>query len=104
MIRAGNKLGLLLYGCLVAAITLGIYAQDIAYFLHYKLAVPLLLGVGLATALSIILFFAPPILVAGLKKKDLVGGKVYRIYFRINILSAVVISFFSLIVFIAWCG
>ena len=46
------------------AIALGVYAQDIAYLLHNNLAMPLKVGLSIATILSILLFLSPPILVS----------------------------------------
>lgn len=86
------------------AIALGVYAQDIAYFLHNKLAIPLMIGLSIATIFSILLFLSPPILISKLNKKNKVRKKEFNIYLSINILIGIIISAFSLIVLIAWCG
>jgi len=100
--REKNKTRLLqLYASMFLAIVLGVYAQDIAYFLHNNLTIPLLLGLTLATILSILLFLIPPILLSKLCK---VGKKEIKIYLGINTLIGVVISLFSLIVLAAWWG
>lgn len=86
------------------AIVLGVYAQDIAYLLHNNLAIPLKVGLSIATILSIFLFLSPPILVSKFNKKNIVSKKEFNIYFGINGLIAIIVSAFSLIVWIAWCG
>lgn len=55
-----NKVRLILYGSIFLGITLGVYAQDIAYFLHNNLGIPLLVGISLATVISILFFLIPP--------------------------------------------
>ena len=99
--RERNKARLHLYGSMFLAIALGVYAQDIAYYLHNNLTIPLLLGLTLATILSILLFLIPPILISKLNK---VRKKEINIYLAINALIGVVISAFSLIVLLAWWG
>ena len=101
MARERNKARLHLYGSMFLAIALGVYAQDIAYYLHNNLTIPLLLGLTLATILSILLFLIPPILISKLNK---VRKKEINIYLAINALIGVVISAFSLIVLLAWWG
>lgn len=104
MANEKNKTRVFLYGGILIAVVLGVYAQDIAYFLHNNLAIPLMAGLSAATILSILLFLGPPILVSGFNKKHKIGKKEFDIYFGINLLTGVVISAFSLIVLIAWCG
>lgn len=104
MVKKKNKIRIFLYGSVVIAIALGIYAQDIAYFLYYNLAIPLMVGLSLATISSIFLFLFPSILISKYNKKHKIGEKEFNIYFGINILTGIVISTFSLIVLVAWCG
>ena len=104
LVEERNKIRMLLYGSMFVAIVLGVYAQDIAYFLYNNLTMPLLVGLSIATIFSILLFLGPPILISKLNKKHKVGKKEFNIYFGINILTGIIISAFSLIVLIAWCG
>ncbi len=50
------------------------------------------------------ILIGPPILISKLDKKYKIGKKEYDIYFGINLLMGVIISAFSLIVLVAWCG
>ena len=99
-----NKTILLLYGAMLLAIISGIYAQDITYFLHYNLAIPLMVGLNLLTVSSISLFLLPPILISKSNKRWGIGEKAFYIYLSINIFIGMITSAFSLIVLIAWWG
>lgn len=104
LVKERNKIKLLLYGSMLIAVVLGVYAQDIAYFLYNNLAMPLMVGLGVSTIFSIFLFLSPPILISKLNKKHKVEKKAFNIYFGINIIIGIIISAFSLIVLVAWCG
>lgn len=104
MIKEVNKTSIFLYMIMILAIGFGVYAQDIAYFLYNNLNISLMIGLGFPTALSIILFFTPPILLYKSNKQMEVRNKGFNIYLGINILAGVIISAFSIIVFIAWLG
>ena len=104
LVKEKNKIRLLLYGSMLIAVVLGVYAQDIAYFLYNNLAIPLMVSLSIATIFSILLFLSPPILISKLNKKHIVGEKGFNIYFGINILIGIIISAFSLILLVAWCG
>jgi len=99
-----NKTRLSLYGNMFLAVLLGVYAQDIAYFLNNTLKVPLLTGITAATIFSISFFIFPPILATKANRDRKVGKREFNIYLVINILIGIIISFFSLIVLIAWWG
>lgn len=86
------------------AIALGVYAQDIAYFLYNNLDIALLVGISFITILSILLFLIPPILVSKVFKQNKVFKKVINIYLCINIFLGIVISAFSLFVMAMWWG
>lgn len=104
LVQERNKIRLFLYGSMLMAIALGVYAQDITYLLYNNLVIPLMVGLSIATILSILLFFSPPILVSKFNKQNIVPKKEFNIYFGINTIIAIIISAFSLIVWIAWCG
>ena len=104
LVKRGNKVRLILYGSLFLGIALGVYAQDIAYFLHNNLGIPLLVGISLITVISILFFLIPPMLVAKVNKQNKIWKKEVNIYLGINALIGIVISGFSIIVLIAWCG
>lgn len=99
-----NKMRMLLYGSMLVAIALGVYAQDIAYFLYNNLNIPLLVGLSLVTVLCILFFLIPPILVYKVNKQNKIPKKEVNIYLGINALIGIVISAFSLIVLAAWWG
>jgi len=104
LVKEKNKARLLLYGSIFLAIALGVYAQDIAYFLYNNLAIPLMVGISITTILSMLFFLGPPILVSRINKQNKVGKKEINIYLGINALIGIVISTFSLIILIAWLG
>lgn len=104
MVEKRNKIKMLLYGSMFVAIGLGVYAQDIAYFLRNNLATPPLAGVSIITTFSILLFLIPPILVSNASKQNKIRKKEFKIYLSINALIGIVISTFSLIVLAAWWG
>lgn len=99
-----NKIRAFLYGSLFAAIILGVYAQDIAYFTYRSLAIPLMVGISTSTILSIFLFLSPPILASKFNEYNKMLKKEFNIYLGINILAGIIVSAFSVIVLIAWCG
>ncbi len=104
LVQKRNKIRLFLYGSMLMAIVLGVYAQDITYLLYDNLDIPLMIGLSIPTILSIILFFSPSILIPKLDKENIVSEKEFNIYFSINIITATIISSFSFIVWIAWCS
>lgn len=104
LVEKRNKVRLILYGSVFLGIALGVYAQDIAYFLHSNLGIPLLVGISLITVISILFFLIPPMLVSKVNKQNKVWKKEVNIYLGINVLIGIVISAFSLIVLIAWWG
>ncbi len=104
MIKERNRTRLFLYGSVFVAIELGVYAQDITYFLYENLSIPLIVGLSITTILSLLLFLSQPILVFRFNKQNKVPKKEFNIYFGINTLIGIIISTFSLIVLIVWCG
>lgn len=104
LVEEGNKIRVFLYGSILVAIALGVYAQDIAYFLYNYLGIPLLVGLSLITIFSILLFLIPPIMVSEVNKHNKVRKKEINIYLGINTLIGIFISVFSLIVLVAWWG
>lgn len=104
LVEEGNKIRVFLYGSILVAIILGVYAQNIAYFLYNNLDIPLLVGLSLITILSILLFLIPPIMRSKVNRRNKVRKKEINIYLGINTLIGIVISAFSLIVLVAWWG
>lgn len=104
LVEERNKIRILLYGIMFVAIVLGVYAQDIAYFLHNNWSISLLVGLSIATIFSILLFLIPPILLSKVNKQNKVRKKEINIYLGINTLIGIIISAFSLIVLVAWWG
>lgn len=89
---------------MIVAILLGIYAQDIAYFSNRNLAIPLMVGISIPTILSVFLFLGPPMLVSKFSKQKAMSPKEFNIYLGLNVLLGLVVSAFSLVVLVAWCG
>ena len=79
-VKEKSKIRIFLYGSMLIAIVLGVYSQDVAYFLHNSLTVPLMTGLSTAMMLSTLLFFSPPILISKLNKKHKVSKKEFSIY------------------------
>lgn len=75
LVKERNKARLLLYGSMFLAIALGVYAQDIAYSLYDNLTIPLMVGISIATILSILFFLSSPILVSKVNKQNKVRKK-----------------------------
>lgn len=102
MVEKINKVRLVLYGSLFLGSILGIYAQDIAYYLHDNGGIPLLAGVSLATVFSFLFFLIPPMLLARIGEQNNMQSKEINRYLGVNALIGIVISGFSVIVLIAW--
>lgn len=75
LVKERNEIGLFLYSSMVLAIGLGVYAQDIAYFLYNNLAIHLIVGLSIATILSVFLFLTTSTLIYKLNKKQKIGDK-----------------------------
>lgn len=93
-----------LYGFTLFASILGIYAQDIAYFLFNNLSIPLMVGLFVPTFLSLILFILPPVFIYRSNKINKINKKGFNVYLAINAILGLLISSFSIFVFIAWLG
>ncbi len=94
----------ILYGFTLIAGILGILAQDISYFLFKNLSIPLMVGFFVPTFLSLILFILPPIFIYKSNKIREINRKGFNAYLAINAILGLLISSFSIIVFIAWLG
>ncbi len=95
----------LAYLALVIAIILGVYAQDITYYINKNIInMPLGLLIIIITIISLLLFIAPSILINKNNKKTGEIDKVMKIYMIINVLIAVPVSAFSIFVMIMWQG
>lgn len=93
-----------LYGIMLLAIGVGIFAQDIAYLLHENINIPIMIGIGFPTVLSITLFFMPPILLHKSKEQIENKNKGFDTYLGIDLLAGMIISVYSIMIFIAWLG
>lgn len=94
----------ILYGLTLIAGILGIFAQDISYFLFKNLSIPLMVGLFVPTLLSLTLFILPPIFIYKSNKIREINRKGFNVYLAINAILGLLISSFSIIVFIAWLG
>ncbi len=95
----------LAYGALVIAIVLGVYAQDITYYID-KNVMNMDLGILIAiiTGISVILFILPSIRINKEYKKTGQIDKVMKIYMAMNLLIGVPVSAFSIFVMLMWQG
>lgn len=86
---------------MIIASLLGMYGQDISYFIYNYIAkIPLEYCITIITLTSIILFVAPPIL----EFKSYQGNKGLEIYYIINLIFAGTISAVTIFVLIMWWG
>ncbi len=99
----GNFKELFYTTTLIAGI-LGIFPQDISYFLFKNLSMPLMVGLFVPTLLSLTLFILPPIFIYKSNKIREINRKGFNVYLAINAILGLLISSFSIIVFIAWLG
>lgn len=87
---------------IILATIVGVYAQDIAYYIVGDYSVSdselYLYLLTILTVLSIVLFFTTPILVYRFIKKTLVEKQIFTIYLIANILIGIQTSIFSVFV------
>ena len=87
---------------IILATIVGVYAQDIAYYIVGDYSVSAselyLYLLTILTVLSIVLFFTTPILVYRFIKKTLVEKQIFTIYLIANILIGIQTSIFSVFV------
>lgn len=87
---------------IILATIVGVYAQDIAYYIvgDYSVSVSelYLYLLTILTALSIVLFLTTPILVYRFIKKTLIEKQIFTIYLMSNILIGIQTSMFSVFV------
>ena len=95
----------LAYGALVIAIVLGVYAQDITYYIDNNVMnMDLGILIALITGISVILFILPSIRINKEYKKTGQIDKVMKIYMAMNLLIGVPVSAFSIFVMLMWQG
>lgn len=87
---------------IILATIVGVYAQDIAYYIVGDYSVGAselyLYILTILTVLSIVLFFTTPILVYRFTKKTSVEKQIFTIYLIANILIGIQTSIFSVFV------
>lgn len=81
---------------------LGIYAQDISYFLYYNFGLSLTISIVSFTILSLLLFILPYIWLSKKIKEGAYKKSNYRIYTLINGFLGIIVSSFSLMVLLFW--
>jgi len=103
LIKEINKIEVFGYLIMILALLLGVYAQDISYYMSEN-TVELLPSyfLRIITITSILLFIIPPILIVKLNKKRNIGKEGFTLYFLINFLIGIPTSMWSLLVFIMW--
>ena len=101
MIKKASKSIFVLYATTIIASLLGIYGQDISYFIYNNIGkFPLEYCITVITITSIILFIIPHILSLRWNARD----KKIELYYIINLLAGGTISVFSMFVLIMWWG
>lgn len=90
---------------MVIAIVLGVYAQDITYYINENVInISLSLCIIIVTLISLLLFIVPSVLVIRSNRGKSETDKIMKIYLGINALLGIPISAFSLFVMIMWQG
>lgn len=104
LIKQTNKI-IYMYLSMIVALLLGVYGQDISYFIADNILG--LLPVYYLTAVTIIsifLFLRPYIIVLKFKEKQKFGEKQLALFFLVNTLVGTITSFGSLFALIMWWG
>ena len=104
MLFKDKKLNLL-YSALVIAIVLGVYAQDITYYINKNIIkIPLGLCIIIITLISLLLFIVPSVIINRNNKRQGKTDKADKIYLTINAIIGLPICAFSIFVMIMWQG
>lgn len=104
MLFKDKKLNLV-YSAMVIAIVLGVYAQDITYYISKNVInIPLGLCIAIITIISLSLFIVPTVIINKNNKNTGSIDKAMRIYLTINAIIGIPVSAFSIFVMIMWQG
>ncbi len=94
-----------MYGIMVLATILGVYGQDISYYINNIIEnFSPLFYLTIITLISILLFLIPPMLIFQFYKKQKDEDKKFNLYFGINAVICATTSAFSLFVLVMWWG
>lgn len=90
---------------MIIAIVLGVYAQDITYYINKNVInISLSLCIVIVTLISLLLFIVPSVIQIKSNKDKSETDKIMKIYLVLNAIIGVPISAFSLFVMIMWMG
>lgn len=93
------------YMALIIAIVLGVYAQDITYYISENVInIPRGLCIAIITIISLSLFIIPSVIIIKNKKNSGNIDKIMKIYLMINAIVGVPVSAFSIFVMLMWMG
>lgn len=94
----------IMYGIIILATMLGVYGQDISYYINNILAsFSPLFYLTIITSISVLLFLIPPTLISKFNKTQKSEVEIFNLYYGINAVIGAVTSAFSLLVLlIGW--
>ncbi|MDF2546133.1 MAG: hypothetical protein K0R93_1031 [Anaerosolibacter sp.] len=99
------KLHFFMYGSMILATMLGVYAQSISYYINSNIVkISPLYSLTVLTMISILLYTVPPMFAYKFINKQQNGEASYVPHIYINSLLGVSISVWSLFVLIMWWG
>lgn len=100
-----KKLKIIIFLSIIIATVLGIYAQDISYFIDGNLMdISLIHSITIITVVSMLLYLATPILVYKHTKKQKTPKKNLSFYLWANSILGIPISAWSFFVMVMWWG
>ncbi len=102
MIEKTDRINTPIYLSFFIAVLSGVYAQDVSYYLHRSMEIPLLMSLITMTLISLLLFITPHAIIYKHSKKHNIKSKIFNMYFTINALIGVLVSTFAIFVVIAW--
>ena len=103
LIKSTNKIMFCMYTSIIMALLLGVYGQDISYFIDANIfSLSPVYYLTDITMISIILFLMPYMIITKLNKKLETEGKQLDLFFVINSLVGIITSVWSLFVLIMW--
>jgi len=92
-----------MYGIIILATMLGVYGQDISYYINNSIDnFSPLFYLTIITLLSILLFLIPPMLITRFNKKQKNEVEIFNLYFGFNAVIGAMTSAFSLFVLVMW--
>lgn len=92
-----------MYGIMILATILGVYGQDISYYINNSIEnFSPIFYLTIITLISILLFLTPPMLISQFNKKQKNESEGFNLYFGFNAVICAMTSAFSLFVLLMW--